>query len=180
MRRTFCLGLSLLFFVVATTEAQNLNSARDYVKRGVTRFSKGDIEGAIADLNKALELNPRFAEAHFNRGKARRAKGELDGAIEDFEKPSDQSRTANNNRDISQRTSIGVLSGRTARPCAASMISTRRLRSTPKIRSLFKRGRALRSRVTGGRDCRFYRYYHGSAQSFILTPSAASLDVSRK
>ncbi|HYY57779.1 MAG TPA: tetratricopeptide repeat protein, partial [Pyrinomonadaceae bacterium] len=73
MRRYLCLVFSLLLlFVAATAQAQQdeLLSAKDLVKRGISRFSKGDIDGAIAAHNRALELDPRLAEAHFNRGKA--------------------------------------------------------------------------------------------------------------
>jgi len=104
MRRFFLPLISLfVFFGCAVTQAQNLDSAKDYVKRGISRFSKGNTEGAIADYNKAIELNPRMTEAHLNRGKARRAKGNLDGAISDYETAIElDSRMTSNNRDITQ------------------------------------------------------------------------------
>lgn len=104
MRRfSYSLISLLVLFASAATQAQNLDSAKDYVKRGITRFSKGDTEGAIADFNKAIEMNPRMTEAHLNRGKARRAKGNLDGAIADYETAIElDSRMTFNNRDITQ------------------------------------------------------------------------------
>lgn len=104
MRRFSLPLISLLvLFACPTTQAQNLDSAKDCVKRGISRFSKGDNEGAIADFNKAIELNPRMTEAHLNRGKARRAKGNLDGAISDYETAIElDSRMTSNNRDITQ------------------------------------------------------------------------------
>jgi len=43
--------------------------------------TKGDLNGAIGCWKKAIELDPKLANAHYNLGKALRAKGDLDGAI---------------------------------------------------------------------------------------------------
>jgi regulator of sirC expression with transglutaminase-like and TPR domain len=51
----------------------------------VARFKTGDSEGAIADLTRAIELDPRNAEAWLNRGLAREKRNEIGGAIADFE-----------------------------------------------------------------------------------------------
>jgi tetratricopeptide (TPR) repeat protein len=100
--RSFAL-LIFLALLVPTVHAQNLRTAKDYLKRGVQRFSKGDLEGALTDYTTAIELNPMLAEAHLNRGKARRAKGDLDGAIEDYERAIEiDPATAHNNREITQ------------------------------------------------------------------------------
>jgi len=42
---------------------------------------QGDIDGAIADYNRAIEFNPKFTHACYNRGVAKGAKGDIDGAI---------------------------------------------------------------------------------------------------
>jgi len=47
---------------------------------------KGDLDGAIADFTKAIEVRPDYAEAYNLRGLAKQAKGNLDGAVEDFTK----------------------------------------------------------------------------------------------
>jgi tetratricopeptide (TPR) repeat protein len=43
-----------------------------------------DLDGAIADYDQAIKLNPKFGLAYKNRGKAKQEKGDLDGAIADF------------------------------------------------------------------------------------------------
>src|SRR5260370_1507682 len=39
-----------------------------YNNRGNARRAKGEVDGAIADYTRALETNPRYAEAYYNRG----------------------------------------------------------------------------------------------------------------
>ncbi len=57
-----------------------------FVVRAGTRRATGDLEGAIADCTKALELDPGYREALGNRGAVRRESGDLDGAIADYQK----------------------------------------------------------------------------------------------
>jgi tetratricopeptide (TPR) repeat protein len=57
--------------------------AIDYYNRGVRKQEKGDLDGAIADCTKAIELDPRDAESHVNRASAKRRKGDLEGALAD-------------------------------------------------------------------------------------------------
>ena len=47
---------------------------------------KGKFDLAIADYKKALEINPKSAEAYNNRGNAYFSKGKFDQAIADFNK----------------------------------------------------------------------------------------------
>ena len=46
---------------------------------------KEDLQGAIADYDRAIEINPRFAEAYSNRGNARLDGRDLDGSIADYD-----------------------------------------------------------------------------------------------
>ena len=48
--------------------------------------SDGEYDRAIEDCNKAIELDPSYAEPYSNRGAAYREKGEEDRAIEDYDK----------------------------------------------------------------------------------------------
>jgi tetratricopeptide (TPR) repeat protein len=52
----------------------------------VTKQAKGDLDGAIADYTRAIELEGTNYIAYNNRGMAKQAKGDLDGAILDLTK----------------------------------------------------------------------------------------------
>ena len=83
-----CLVAVCLLFP-ACLLAQTPKNARDYLKRGLSHYNKGDLEGAVNDFTKALEINPEMADAQVARGKALRLKGDFDGAINDFEDASE-------------------------------------------------------------------------------------------
>ena len=68
--------------VPSTTIAQN--TSIEYISRGLAKQAKGELDGAMADYNRALELNPKYALAYANRGYVKQVKGDLDGAIADF------------------------------------------------------------------------------------------------
>jgi Tfp pilus assembly protein PilF len=55
-----------------------------YLNRGLGRMAKGDNQTAIADCEKAIELDPDFVEAFINRGVAYQNLGQYDKAIPDF------------------------------------------------------------------------------------------------
>ena len=56
------------------------------IRGHVYYIDKGEIDRAIEDFNKAIELNPEFDIAYNNRGVACIGKGEFDRAIEDYSK----------------------------------------------------------------------------------------------
>jgi len=60
-------------------------NASDYNAQGFDKFTKGDVDGAIADFNQAIALDPKLAEAYNRRGNANRAKGNTDAAIADYQ-----------------------------------------------------------------------------------------------
>ena len=49
-------------------------------------MGKGQYDKAIADFNKAIEINPRFAGFYNNRGLVNEEKGQYDKAISDYNK----------------------------------------------------------------------------------------------
>jgi tetratricopeptide (TPR) repeat protein len=52
-----------------------------YNNRGLVKKIEGDLEGAIEDYTKAIQLKSNYVDAYYNRGDAKRAKGDMDGAI---------------------------------------------------------------------------------------------------
>jgi tetratricopeptide (TPR) repeat protein len=65
-------------------EAKARELANSYHGRGLFWFSKKDLDKAIADYSKAIELDPNHGNAYFNRAEALSAKGDFDRAIADY------------------------------------------------------------------------------------------------
>src|SRR5271170_6283914 len=49
-------------------------------------LAKGDLDGALADYNHAIELDPKNAVAYDDRGLLKQNKGDNDGALADYNK----------------------------------------------------------------------------------------------
>jgi len=58
----------------------------DLVNRGIEKGKKGDLDGAIADFDRAIKLNPKDDAPYYNRAQARRLKKDAAGAIADYTK----------------------------------------------------------------------------------------------
>jgi tetratricopeptide (TPR) repeat protein len=67
----------------APTEEQL--SAEEYFNRAYAKAQAEDREGAIADYDQAIRLNPQLAVAYYNRGITRYNKRDVDGAIADYD-----------------------------------------------------------------------------------------------
>ena len=58
-------------------------TAIDYYNRGLSKGNSEDYQGAIADYNQAIKLQPDDATAYNNRGLAKSESGDIKGAIAD-------------------------------------------------------------------------------------------------
>src|SRR5207247_2186971 len=56
----------------------------DLVNRGIEKAKNGDLDGAIADFDRAAELNPKDDAPYYNRAQAKRLKNDTAGAIADY------------------------------------------------------------------------------------------------
>jgi len=56
----------------------------DLVNRGIEKAKNGDLDGALADFDRAIEFNPKDDAAYFNRAQAKRLKNDAVGAIADY------------------------------------------------------------------------------------------------
>ncbi|MCC5653225.1 tetratricopeptide repeat protein [Nostoc sp. XA013] len=58
--------------------------ADDFYIQAGDKYKKGDLQGAIADFNQAIKINPNFANTYYNRGIARSELRDKQRAITDY------------------------------------------------------------------------------------------------
>jgi len=75
-----------VFTEIIRLENDPERKAGGYTKRGLVSLSKGDYDRAIADYDKAIELNPQDAAAYGVRALVYIIKGDHDHAITDYDK----------------------------------------------------------------------------------------------
>lgn len=87
MRYFNLLLIFLLLLIAGIAQAQEPVSADDFAQRGIARFEKNDLEGAIADFTKVIELKgPQLEFCFYFRGIALYRRARLDEAIADLSK----------------------------------------------------------------------------------------------
>ena len=59
-------------------------SGEDLVNRGIEKAKGGDLDGAIADFDRAVKANPKDDAPYYNRAQAKRMKNDAAGAIADY------------------------------------------------------------------------------------------------
>lgn len=59
-------------------------SDANLVNRGIEKAKNGDLDGALADFDRAIELNPKDDAAYYNRAQAKRLKKDAGGAVADY------------------------------------------------------------------------------------------------
>ena len=75
----------LIILCMGVLSFSGCKTVDDY-NRGVTYHKEGQLDQAIFEYSKAIEVNPRFVEAYFNRGFAYLNNGQYEHAISDFNK----------------------------------------------------------------------------------------------
>ena len=68
---------------VAQEPSRDHESAVAYNKSGIAKFQRGDFAGAIADYDRAIELDPKFVDAYNERAGVKEIGGDLIGALAD-------------------------------------------------------------------------------------------------
>ena len=75
--------LIILVFLVRPGFGQDYDT---YADRGFDYWEKGQYDKAIFEYTKAIEINPRFAEAYYIRGRAYYYKRQYDKACSDWKR----------------------------------------------------------------------------------------------
>jgi V8-like Glu-specific endopeptidase len=70
----------------APLKLNNPQDAKTYYVRGLTRFDKGDLSGAVADFNQAIQNQSDYAEAYFYRALAYSDLKQMPKSIADYSK----------------------------------------------------------------------------------------------
>src|SRR5262249_50613271 len=81
----FC-SLVLLPCLVLGELGQPIGDSKpeDHLRCGMIHASGNNLDEAITEFSKAIELNPKYAEAYYERGVAQVRKSQHDRAIADF------------------------------------------------------------------------------------------------
>lgn len=80
---TVVCGLTLMIFAPPTFAQK---TTEDYLKASRARLEIRDLDGALAALDKAIELKPDSAEAYFQRHRLHMMKGAVESALTDLDK----------------------------------------------------------------------------------------------
>ncbi len=70
----------------SSDQGSDRRSAFSWQNRGISKLALGDLDGALADINEAIRLDPALPQPLINRAVIWRAKGDLDRAIADADR----------------------------------------------------------------------------------------------
>jgi eukaryotic-like serine/threonine-protein kinase len=74
----------LLGLITQSKDKEPILYAKDYYNHGVFKKDLGDKQGALADYNKAIQLDPNFTYAYYGRGIIKSELGDKQGALADY------------------------------------------------------------------------------------------------
>ncbi|WP_413440601.1 tetratricopeptide repeat protein [Synechococcus sp. MIT S1220] len=87
--RPLLLGLTPVVGIGAgllTTQAAFAQTAIELFNSGLDKAKSGNLKGAITDWTKAIEIDPKYADAYYNRGVVKHDLKDYRGAIADYTK----------------------------------------------------------------------------------------------
>lgn len=70
----------------AQEEKEGIAASRAAFDKGLAYLDRKMYDDAIAEFNKAIEINPQYSDAYYNRGFSNAKRGNLDQAIVDYTK----------------------------------------------------------------------------------------------
>ena len=87
-RRTIAIAAALSVLALGSPLiTANANPLADkYFNQGFKKYLVGNYQGAIADYDKGIGINPQYADAYYSRGIAKSNLGDYQGAIADYTK----------------------------------------------------------------------------------------------
>jgi tetratricopeptide (TPR) repeat protein len=75
---------AMLRLYALPTPTVDPQQANQLVTQGAQKTQKGELQAALQDFDRAIQLNPNDVNAHINRGYARHRDGNLSGAVDDY------------------------------------------------------------------------------------------------
>src|SRR2546426_9808223 len=82
-RQTVLVVLILIFLAGVTVQAQTPASAANYYQHGASKFERGDLDGALADYTRAIEISAHLSPARRTESRSSRSAKAFDSAESD-------------------------------------------------------------------------------------------------
>jgi tetratricopeptide (TPR) repeat protein len=84
--RLLFISLTMILLNCACMGSTRTPAIQEAIESGNDYLEKGDLDRAIADYDRAIELDPDYAHTYFDRGFTYRRKGDQDRAIADYDR----------------------------------------------------------------------------------------------
>jgi tetratricopeptide (TPR) repeat protein len=76
----------LIFLLGSASNGQTPQTAQEYLRSAMSHYQSGNTDASLADVTKALELNPNYLDALYLRSTLRMRKGDTAGVLTDYNK----------------------------------------------------------------------------------------------